>query len=371
MFKFSTTTLLNGATPEKLVLTQEGNVMVSDAWRSEDFDNAKIVALEPTDEVPGYLAIERLGKFSSDAVTKIYHREANPGVAGKVELTVKLTDEFSSYNEKEATEAGIYRLNLYVRLGEGSQNSNFANVWVFKGKPLAYEFELTRAMVKAGKGAADVAKGLADRVKFEAVRFGSKHIKATADGETLTIEAIGPDKNYQFFAVAELQKFNSELDTALIGGEYETISVEEDVVNTMCEYPFGTYDEILKDLRLPTLEHTSWATIQPDEMPAFGQTYDQFMIYMCKDRGIMGGDAVGEVTKSVTAHSIWVPSAAAADFQTLLETYTGVTVEEFDAEYEAQAGHADDHGKKFSEEVDHTDDVAKISSEKDMAVVTE
>lgn len=366
MFKFQTTTLLNGATAANLVLSaseENENVLVSDLWRSEDFNNPKIVAEEDK-----YIQIERLGKFAKGLVTKIYRRDPVVGTPGKVEITCSLDNTITSYNEKTPTNKGIYRLNLYVRLGEGSQNSNFANVWVFKGKPFAFEVEIK----KADATAADLAKAFEKAIKYETIRFGSKNVKVKADGAKLTIEAVGPDACYQYFTVVELQKFNSELNSALVGGEYQTYvdsesttttSVTEngqttttttsDIVNTMCQYPFGTYGEILKDLRLPTIEHTSWGVIQPDEMPALGVTYTQFMIYMCVDRGIMGGDAVGEVTKSVTAHSIWVPKDAANAFGTLLATYTGITPEWHDADYKtaaaADANYTDNGGDTTQE----------------------
>lgn len=335
MFKFQTTTLLNGASAATLALTADKTntkLMVSDAWRSEDYGNAKIVANTETDKE--YLAIERLGKFEKSAVTKVYHRAANAGVKGKVEITVAPDSTINSYKANGAGEAkGIYRLNLYIRLGEGSQNSNFARPYIFKGKPLSFEYE---AKTANDATAAKIAAGLADRIKYETVRFGSKNVAVTVAGDKLTIEAVGPDACYQYFTTATLQKFDAAVDSALVGGEY--VDINATVTNTMCEYPFGTYNEILKDLRLPTPEHTGWSVIQKDEMPVLGETYDQFMIYMCKNRGVMGGDAVGEVTKSLTAHSIWVPSAAAATFKTLLETYVTDEVEEYDAEYKAALG---------------------------------
>lgn len=355
MFKFQTTTLLNGATVTSLALTADpnnANLMISNAWRSADYDNAKIVASAETDKE--YLAIERLGKFEKAAVTKVYHRAANPGVKGKVEITCAPDATISSNKGVAASAKGIYRLNLYIRLGQGSMNSNFANVWVFKGKPLAFEY---LAKTDADATAAKIADGLEARIKYETTRFGSKNIKVTNNGSgKLTIEACGPDACYQWFTTAELQKFNAEATNALNDGEYMDIAAT--VTNTMCEYPFGTYDEILKDLRLPTPEHTGWATIQRDEMPVLGQTYDQFMIYMCKNRGIMGGDAVGEPTKSITAHSIWVPSDAAAAFKTLLETYVTDAVEEFDAEYKAALGVA----------TNPSDDKPGVTTEPDLQV---
>lgn len=317
MFKFSTNTILNGATTSTLTLTNENGVMVSNAWRSE-YGNAKITGVADK-----YLSIERLGVFRKGNVTKIYRRACVPGTPGSVTITCKADATISS-DGKTAKAAGIYRLLLYIKLS-GSNNSYFANDFVFKGKPLAYEYEST-----AGT-AADIAQGLAKAIKFETRRFGSKFVNVTVNGSNLTITAAGPDACYELFTQAELQKFDAEVNSALVGGEY--VNINATVVNTPCKNPFGTYWQILKDLRLPTADNLRWGGIVVDERPALNGQYDQFIIYMCVDRGIMGGDAVGEITKSVTAHSIWVPTAAADAFATLCTTYIGVTPEYHDADY--------------------------------------
>jgi hypothetical protein len=51
----------------------------------------------------------------------------------------------------------------------------------------------------------------------------------------------------------------------------------------------------MKDLRLPTAANTRWTAIAKDDMPVFGGHYNEYVIKMCVNRGIMGGDAVGEV----------------------------------------------------------------------------
>lgn len=322
MFKFSTNTILNGATVSTLALTDNNGVMVSDAWRSE-YGNAKITGVADK-----YLAIERLGVFRKGNVTKIFRRACVPGTPGSVTVTCKADATISS-DGKTAKAAGIYRLLLYIKLS-GSNNSYFANDFVFKGKPLAYEYESTTGT------AADIAQGLAKAIKFETRRFGSKFVNVSVNGADLTITAAGPDACYELFTQAELQKFDAEMNSALIGGEY--VDIKATVVNTPCKNPFGTYWQILKDLRLPTADNLRWGGIVVDERPALNGHYDQFIIYMCVDRGIMGGDAVGEITKSVTAHSIWVPSDAANAFATLCTTYIGVTPEYFEADYKNAAG---------------------------------
>jgi len=326
MFKFSTNTILN-CTAAQLALSG-GDVKVSENWRSPDYNNAKITAFSK-EGAKKWLSIERLGVFREGNVTKIFRREGLPGTAGSVKVTCKADATISS-DGKTAKAGGIYRLLLYIKLS-GSNNSYFANDFVFKGKPFAYEYESETGTP------ADIAQGLAKAIKFETRRFGSKYMNVSVSGSDLTITAAGPDACYELFTQAELQKFDAEMNSALIGGEY--VDIKATVVNTPCQNPFGTYWQIMKDLRLPTADALRFGAIVAEDRPALGGLYTQFIVYMCVDRGIMGGDAVGEITKSVTAHSIWVPTGAAADaFHQLLKTYTGVEPEYFDSDYKELAG---------------------------------
>ena len=328
MFKFSTNTILNctAAQLKSNAFTTVNGVDASN-WKSVDYENSKITGVEGK-----WLAIERLGTFRKGNVTKIFRRDGFEGTKGKVVVKCA-TAPYDSYgNNSVIGGGGIYRILLYIKLS-GSNNSYFANDFVFKGKPLAYEYEST-----AGT-AADIATGLAAAITKETRRFGSKYIKATVvNSDELTIEAVGPDAAYELFTQAELQKFDANYNSALIGGEYRKVAGAT-VTNTPCKNPFGTYWQIMKDLRLPTADALRFGAIVADDRPALGGVYTQFIIYMCVDRGIMGGDAVGEITKSVTAHSIWVPKDAANDFAALLTKYTGVTPEYHDSDYK-EAGQA-------------------------------
>jgi len=325
MFKFSTNTILNctAAQLKSNAFTTVNGVDASN-WKSADYENSKITGVEGK-----WLAIERLGTFRKGNVTKIFRRDGFEGTKGKVVVKCA-TATYNSYGNTTTEAAGIYRILLYIKLS-GSNNSYFANDFVFKGKPLAYEYEST-----TGTGA-DIATGLAAAITKETRRFGSKYIKATVSSDELTIEAVGPDAAYELFTQAELQKFDANYNSALIGGEYRKVAGAT-VTNTPCKNPFGTYWQIMKDLRLPTADALRFGAIVADDRPALGGVYTQFIIYMCVDRGIMGGDAVGEITKSVTAHSIWVPVDAANDFAALLTKYTGITPEYFEADYKNAAG---------------------------------
>lgn len=263
---------------------------------------------EDTDSgVVGSFEFKRVNKFLKPNVVHIYKRAASDPVLGKVTFTM------------DNQGVGNYRIALYIRLS-GSQNSYYSNDFVFKGKPLMYEF----AVKDASATAADIAKEAARIVEKIQTIYRDHWIKVSANGNNLVIE--GTDE-YQLFTKAEIQKFDPTLNTALVGGEFVTIATalpaddpDYDGVNTIVKSKegFGTYWMILKDLRLPTLEARRFAALNEEELPVAGAKYNQYTIYYCKERGIMGGDAVGEVTKSMTTHVFYVKEDLAADFEAAL-----------------------------------------------------
>lgn len=257
--------------------------------------------------VVGSFEFKRVNKFLKPNVVHIYKRAASDPVLGKVTFTM------------DNQGVGNYRVALYIRLS-GSQNSYYSNDFVFKGRPLMYEF----AVKDASATAADIAKEAARVIEKIQTIYGDHWIKASANGNNLVIEGMD---EYQLFTKAEIQKFDPTLNTALVGGEFVTIATalpaddpDYDEVNTIVKSKegFGTYWMILKDLRLPTLEARRFAALNEEELPVAGAKYNQYTIYYCKERGIMGGDAVGEVTKSMTTHVFYVKEDLAADFETAL-----------------------------------------------------
>lgn len=257
--------------------------------------------------VVGSFEFKRVNKFLKPNVVHIYKRAASDPVLGKVTFTM------------DNQGVGNYRVALYIRLS-GSQNSYYSNDFVFKGRPLMYEF----AVKDASATAADIAKEAARVIEKIQTIYGDHWIKASANGNNLVIEGMD---EYQLFTKAEIQKFDPTLNTALVGGEFVTIATalpaddpDYDGVNTIVKSKegFGTYWMILKDLRLPTLEARRFAALNEEELPVAGAKYNQYTIYYCKERGIMGGDAVGEVTKSMTTHVFYVKEDLATDFEAAL-----------------------------------------------------
>ena len=246
--------------------------------------------------------VKRAGKFKKDNVVAIYKRAASEPKKAKITFTIP------------SLEAGNYRIALYVRLS-GNNNSYYSNDMVFKGKPLYIEF-----LVKSGDLPAAVAARIVKNAKkYLTMIYETKLLEVSNSEATVTIEAVD---EYQRFAKAELQKFNENAGLQTLKGymgEFQAIAPKATVVEAGKE-GFGTYTQILKDLRVPTAANTRWNRIAQDESPIPGAEYNQYTVVYCTDRGIMGGDAVGMPVKSQTTHVFYVKKELVTEFEGLFTT---------------------------------------------------
>ena len=269
-------------------------------------------AKEASGKVPAYLEIKRHAKFLKPnivSITKAVYSE--PKIA-------KATLDLAQLGATE----GTFRIAMYIKLSLTSANSYYANDLVFKGKPLYIEF-----VWKNGEVAATVAAKVAKIVKkyFIAV-YEKSLVKVSADGTKVVIE--GTDE-YQRFTKVDIEKYTEGKD----GRPGEFVVLKSAMPTSQSTDPdynanftieqgkdgFGTYQYVLKNLRLPTAPNTSWTAINKDEAPILGAKYNEYVIRQCVDRGVMGGDAVGEITKSLTTHVFFVNQTVSGAFEAALE----------------------------------------------------
>lgn len=251
------------------------------------------------------LDVRRVNVYKKDNVSKMYKRAASDPVIGNVSF--KMTQQ----------DAGIYRIKLYMRLS-GSQNSYYANDFVFKGKPLVYEFRIASNSTSGANVAAE-AKRVIDKIQ---TLYGDKWIKTRVDDDVLTIS--GTDE-YQLFTEARLQKLNMAANNALTNEVFEDIAQGTIVP---CREGFGTYTHILKDLRLPTIESRRFEAVNQEELPIPGMKYNQYTIYYKVDRGLFGGAALGQQVTSMTTHVFYVLESISGAFETMLKKLGTLTEEE-------------------------------------------
>ena len=263
MFNWTTTTLINEL-PEKFMM-----------------------------EVNGGKAL-RIGKhlFEKRWVEAIRKAEAQP---------VEICEAKLDLSKVTFGDAKVARLYLYVGL-EGSEESIYANDWYRKGMPLSVSFAVDA-------DATEMAKAIVDAVKtFNVFTKVKKVLDVTAEGAVLTIKGTHEYQRLNKIAVLVEDKdsvFGEEKAIAV----YERNRKDNAAVTVVKEgvNGFGTYSQLIKDLRLPTAAHNSWLSVQKDEMPIVGALYTQYIItYYAPSSANPSFTAVGNRSMSETTHVFWV-----------------------------------------------------------------
>lgn len=229
----------------------------------------------------------------------------------KMELC-EATVDLSKVNLGDATVARLY---IYVGL-EGSEESTYANDWYRKGMPLSVSFAVGTA--------AEMGKAIVDTVKtFNVFTKVKKVLDVTTDGEgKVTIKGTHEHQRLQKIAIL-VEDPTSKLGEEKVVAEYEmnrktnaAITIVNPGVNG-----FGTYSQLLKDLRLPTAAHNSWLSVQKDEMPVVGAIYHQYIInYYAPSTANPSFTAVGNRSMSETTHVFWVREDLVSDWESVLAT---------------------------------------------------
>ena len=209
--------------------------------------------------------------------------------------------------------AKVARLYIYVGL-DGSEESIYANDWYRKGMPLSVSF--------AVGAAADMAKAIEDTVKtFNVFTKVKKVLDVKAEESVLTIKGTHEHQRLQKIAIL-VGDAESILGEEVAVVEYERGRKEAADVITIVNpgvNGFGTYSQLLKDLRLPTAVHNNWLSVQKDEMPIVGALYTQYIItYYAPSMANPSFTAVGNRSMSETTHVFWVKSDLVADWEAVL-----------------------------------------------------
>lgn len=254
----------------------------------------------------GEFFVRRVNNFLTPNVASLDRRYASNPVFSTSQLQL---DPFP---------AGQYQLAVYVKY-QGSQNSFYANpVSYIKGKPLFYAFTLDD--VTSGL---DTAKAIVKIAKWLDTRFDNKWLDITNSSNTLKIDAID---EYQRFGKVVIEKFDTDqygnaiwktiVDAKIAGdpgydAKYTIVQGREG---------FGTYTQLLKDLRLPTATNTNWLALNQEERPIPGELYNEYVLQYVKNRGIMGQSAVGSLAVSSTTHVFYVRQSLAVEWEGALKS---------------------------------------------------
>lgn len=255
----------------------------------------------------------RIGKhlFETRWVETIRKAEGHAPVICSAEL-----DLTKVKTAMDNAKVNVARLYLYVGL-EGSEESIYANDWYRKGMPLSISF--------ANDTAANMATNIVDTVKrFNVFTKVKKVLDVTVKGTT-TLVISGTHEYQRLQKICVLIDAGMGEETAIVN--YEANRKEDAAVTNIVKgvNGFGTYSQLLKDLRLPTAAHTHWMSVQKDEMPIVGATYTQYIItYYAPSTANPSFTAIGNRSMSETTHVFWVKSDLVSKWEAQLAT-AGIT----------------------------------------------
>lgn len=240
--------------------------------------------------------------------------------AGYNSVPCKATIDFSDATLSAALKAGgaktYCRLDIYLGV-EGAEPYIYSTPWVQKGMPFWIEFT-----VKEADEAATIAKNVADMLKKNHVFLCDKDlINVSVNDAKLVLEGA---TEYQRFRKIEISTFDAYDDYAEKVAELDP--KDEDATDITLDErgknSFGTYSQIIKDLRLPTAANYQWTHIRQVETPIVGAIYNQYIVEYEAPASNDGLHAVGQRMTSHTTHVFWVKndSALISAWETALGT---------------------------------------------------
>ena len=260
------------------------------------------------------LKIKRDFVFVKDCVKAIRKR------AGYNAVMCKATIDFADSALLAALKTGgaktYCRLDIYLGV-EGAEPYIYSTPWVQKGMPFWIEFT-----VKEADEAATIAKNVADMLKKNHVFLCDKDlINVSVSGSKLILEGA---TEYQRFRKIEISTFDAYDDYADKVAELDpTKTAATDIkLDERGKNSFGTYSQIIKDLRLPTAANYQWTHIRQVETPIVGAIYNQYIVEYEAPATNDGLHAVGQRMTSHTVHVFWVKNDAdlISDWETALGT---------------------------------------------------
>ena len=229
----------------------------------------------------------------------------------------KLCEATVDLNELKFADASVARLYSYVGL-DGSEESIYANDWYRKGMPLSVSFAVS-------EDAAAMADAIVEAVNtFNVFTKVKKVLDVTAKDGVLTIK--GTHEHQRLQKIAILREVANNLfgeETPVVSYEKGRTTLSEESAITIVEdgvNGFGTYSQLLKDLRLPTAVHNHWLNVQKNEMPIVGEVYTQYIInYYAPSSANPSFTAVGNRSMSETTHVFWVKEGLVPDWEAQLQ----------------------------------------------------
>ena len=216
----------------------------------------------------------------------------------------KATIDFTKLTSVVPTNHAVNYLRLDIYIGiEGAEPYIYSTPWYHKGKPFWVEF-----LAKNGDNAQALADRLEKTIKSNHIFQVDKDlIKVTNNGAgILTLEGA---TEYQRFRKVTLNIFEANTDYADLVTDLnpnKVVASDAIALVTKGKNAFGTYSQIVKDLRLPTAANYQWLATRKVEIPIVGAVYNQYIIEYHAPANSHPLSVVGGRLDSHTTHVFWV-----------------------------------------------------------------
>lgn len=258
-----------------------------------------------------YIHILRDFVFVKENIQKVYKALGYEAEYATAEI------DFTTLVDTLKPKSGVNycRLDMYLKV-EGAEPCIYSTPWVQKGKPFWCEF-----IVKATDTALTVAKRLEQTINSNHIfQIDKDQVVVKATGAKLTFTSKA---DFLRFSKIEIHTFSETDEYAEVAAEVDGTTIN---ITKRGKMPFGTYSQIVKDLRLPTVENTNWLHLRKAETPIVGAVYDQYIIEYCAPANNRPLGAVGCETTSQTTHVFWVKHDVATEFEDMFKDKTGLNL---------------------------------------------
>ena len=244
------------------------------------------------------LKIKRDFLFVKDNVDCIRRRK---GYAAEL---CEATIDFTKLTSVVPTDRAVNYLRLDIYLGvDGAEPYIYSTPWYHKGKPFWVEF-----LAKKGDSATALADRLEKTIKSNHMFQVDKDLIKVANDGAGKITLTGATE-YQRFRKIEINIFEADADYADLVTELnpnEVVASDAIALVTKGKNAFGTYSQIVKDLRLPTAANYQWLATRKVEIPIVGAVYNQYIIEYHAPANSHPLSVVGGRLDSHTTHVFWV-----------------------------------------------------------------
>ena len=230
------------------------------------------------------------------------------------------TIDFAKLTSVVPTDHAVNYLRLDIYLGvDGAEPYIYSTPWYHKGKPFWVEF-----IAKKGDSAEALADRLEKTIKSNHMFQVDKDLIKVANDGKGKITLTGATE-YQRFRKVTINIFEEAADYDDEVATMNPNKVQATDPIALVKFgknAFGTYSQIIKDLRLPTAANYQWSAIRQVETPIVGATYNQYIIEYHAPANSHPLSVVGGRLNSYTTHVFWVKNDAdlVSAWETALKT---------------------------------------------------